>query len=464
MRFLFTALAIVSVVLAFALNTWMLGVLAAVLVGIALALHISQMRKQHRQSKRSYLSSEAEDLRSVGILDIRPVEVVPAEAVAQSDAAAGEVLHEEAPQLLDETSEVLPAAVVEEAAAPEAVEATSATVDAEETWDVPSGDGEVRMPDALSALDYPHDIIPTASEQTSLFDTTLQALHAAIGAHTVCLLRQDDFMYDYVVEAIAGPAGQTLSAGQQFSVKGPLLTPRHMRTPVTIMNVEGEHGLTAERLGYYTATPTDVHQVAVAPVEQPDELKAYLLLADVTADATLDVLRKTELLKQFAQLFKLYLDESGAKRKVHITDVDRPRREIIADEMRAARSEGHPLALALVYLNSAEELAGFGDDVVERAEREMESVLNEVTDYGRVDRFGVLTYGVLYRGDVADVEAWSERVEQAFAIEDSYLSGGVTVGAAVLCEEHDGPDDLREDAKYAMQEAYQRGAFTIVAA
>ncbi|MEM1096732.1 MAG: hypothetical protein AAGJ10_19200 [Bacteroidota bacterium] len=464
MRFLFTALAIVSVVLAFALSTWLLGALAAALVGVAAALHITEMRKQHRQSRRSYISSEAEDLRSVGILDIRPVEAVPADAVAQSDVVASEVLPEVEPEPVEAIAEVSPVLATEVPTTPEVIDVTVALTEPDEAWTRSRGDGEVVMPEALSALGYSHDITSMASEQTSLFDTTLQALRAAIGAHTVCLLRQDDFMYDYVIESIAGPVGQTLSAGQEFSVSGPLLTPRRMRTPVTIMNVEGEHGLTPERLGYYTETPAGVHQVAVAPVEQPDELKAYLLLADVTADATLDVLRKTELLKQFAQLFKLYLDESGAKRKVDVTGVERPRREIIADAMGEARSEGHPLALALVYLNSAEDLAGFGDDVVERAEREMKAVLNEVTDYGRVDRFGVLTYGVLYQGDVTDVEAWSDRVEQAFAIDDSYLSGGVTIGAAILCEEHDGPEDLREDAKYAMQEAYQRGAFTIVAA
>ncbi|MEM6646317.1 MAG: hypothetical protein AAF730_08685 [Bacteroidota bacterium] len=462
MRFLFTALAIVSVVLAFALNTWMLGGLAVVLVGAALALHITERRKQHRQSKQSYLSSEAEDLRSVGILAIRPVEQVAEELTAGRDGFSGHQLPEIALLPPQASAEVLDTADVEHA--PEASADVPPAEEPEDVWEAPAGDGALVMPDAHSALGYAVDVVPTASEQTDLFTATLQALHAAIGAHTVCLLRQDDFMYDYVVEAIAGPEGQIRSAGQQFSVEGPLLTPRRMRTPVTIMNVAGEHGLTAERLGYYTATPSAVHQVAVAPVEQPDELKAYLLVADVTGEETLDVLRKTALLKQFAQLFRLYLDDSGAQRKVNITDVARPRREIIAEEMHTARFEGHPLALALVYLNGAEDLARFGEDVVERAEREMASVLSAVTDQGRVDRFGVLTYGVLYRGDVADVEAWSERVEEAFAIEDSYLSGGVTVGAAVLCEEHDGPEDLRDDAKYAMKEAYERGAFTILAA
>ena len=130
--------------------------------------------------------------------------------------------------------------------------------------------------------------------------------------------------------------------------------------------------------------------------------------------------------------------------------------------MEQARHEGQTLALALVYLNQAERIAEAGDATVNEAEHLLESRLQRATQRGRIERFGELTYGVFYDGDLPEVETWGAQVQEMLAMETGLLEGGVSIGIAVLQDRHDTPDVFRADATEALREAYETGTCTIL--
>jgi PleD family two-component response regulator len=79
-----------------------------------------------------------------------------------------------------------------------------------------------------------------------------------------------------------------------------------------------------------------------------------------------------------------------------------------------------------------------------------------------VERFGELTFGVFYNGDVVDVEPWAERLQDEMSATDGLLAGGVSIGVAMLRDETQSPEALREDATEALWMAYETGTCTIV--
>jgi len=126
----------------------------------------------------------------------------------------------------------------------------------------------------------------------------------------------------------------------------------------------------------------------------------------------------------------------------------RKRSEIIAEEMAAARAEAYPLAFALVVADNSEAVATAGPEAVAEAEAALFARLEAVPGTGRVERFGELLAGVFCYTDAVGAEGWATRVQSAGA--------PVFIGAAVLAERHHGPEDLRNDAATALQEAYER--------
>ncbi len=428
LRVLFSVLAVVAAVLAIVLEKPILYAAAAVLLLIALLLLVAALRRRHRAAQPLYVSPPAEapdDLQALGIMEIRPKD-----RSRQPDGEAPESA--EAP----EASVPTPARPPKVYGA--ASEARPAVVEAR-----PRAAAKARA-DAADGVGEPV-LVPY-----------LQALRAALDAQTVCLLKQEDFAPDYRIVAHVAEGKATYEGGS-FSARTPLLTASMTEQPVTVRHV-GEGGIPAGSLGY-SVRPTAVRQVALAPVPRPTDPAAYFLLADTAEDERLSDPRARALLAQFARLLGALLEPPEADDD---RQPERPRREIIAEEMDQARAQQLTLALAFVYLNRAEALADEGEGAVAAAERVLEARLRQAAPQARVVRFGELTYGVFYDGPVFEVEAWGARVQQDFALEAGPLEGGVSIGIALLQDRHLDPDDFRADATEALREAFESGTCTIL--
>jgi hypothetical protein len=130
--------------------------------------------------------------------------------------------------------------------------------------------------------------------------------------------------------------------------------------------------------------------------------------------------------------------------------------------MERARTENHPLALALIYLNDAEEIAGESEKAIGVAERAMADRLEASSEGSRLERFGELTYGIFREEPVSEVEAWALHLQDLLVREGDWFARGVSIGIAILNDRHVGPDSFRADATEALREAFETGACTII--
>ena len=291
-----------------------------------------------------------------------------------------------------------------------------------------------------------------------VFSPYLHAVQATLGANTVCLLRQDDNALKYQIEGIVSKNAYARSKGY-FTTRVPLLTPAVARRPVQTFRI-GEKGIPNVNLGYYVE-PIAVRQIAVAAVPQSSSGANYMLLADTMEEAGLSAMGQHALLAQFAGVLGSVLDGGEAAPGETVQDV-RPRREIIAEEMKRARSEASDMALVLVYLNAAEHIAEDGDESVNEAEAILEGRLRELVQERRVEHFGELIYAVFYHGAPEAVEEWVLQLQEELREPSGPLEDGVSIGIAVLRERHENPEALRTDAIDALREAYETGACTIL--
>jgi len=376
---------------------------------------------------------------------------------------------------------------------------TDASADETEDRDDPETEGETETPvDApVDAADAPgrNGVATSDVADAPVLVPFVETVRAALGAHTVCLLVQEDVVLDYDIRAIASAEADVRRTGH-FSTQEPLLTATMAQQSVTIRPLDGPEAV-EEFLGYYQ-TDVDIDHVALAPVQRPNDPTTYFLLADARPDTDLGTRRARRLLERFAETLALILEDDGdpplealdlsdevdrsggsttttaseaaAAERAHAAEQDakensspRPRSEIIAEEMAAADEESEPLALVLVHLNRAEALAREGNGVVAQAERKLRGRLEDAAPGSRVTRFGELTYGVFFRGHVGSVEPWAADLERELAEETGMLEGGVSIGVAMRTHRHDNrPEDLRADATEALREAYESGAATII--
>lgn len=281
---------------------------------------------------------------------------------------------------------------------------------------------------------------PLGLDSAEVVQPHLEALRASIHAHTVCLigLRGDSEGYRieaYISESAHAAEGGVIDSDDHF------LQSVAPDEPVTILVAEGD-GPSFEELGYYT-DEVPVGQVAVSPVRTDRGVVAYLL-ADRPEEGPTVPASHYRLLAQSAELLGRMLDARAE---------ERPRREIIAEEIERARSNGRPLALALVHPTDSEAISDRGPEVIRAAENHLEDLLVEVTDRGRVERFGELIYGVFYYDREETVDDWAEIVQEAF----SEAEWGANMGVAIFSDRHDGPEDLRSDATEALRVAYEAG-------
>lgn len=349
----------------------------------------------------------------------------------------------------------------------------SGAADAEGTTTATSPPPDEPPPEASGEETAASDRQSTRSSATAhgaaVFQPYVQALQAATESHTACLLVQEDVMLTYRIEAAASRSASVRTTGA-FETEEALLTASMTQVAVTVQPV-GQKGVEPAWLGYYDSSVPDLEQVALAPVPTPSAASTYFLVLDAT-DTHLDHPRTKKLIKHFADLLGLLIESgtsprtpagaSTASEAEEQATAPRPRREIIAEEIEAAQRTSSPLALALVHLNRAEELAQESETVIADTESALRTRLEQSAPRSRVERFGELTYGVFYNGDVADVEPWAERLQDELERAGDMLAGGVSIGVAMLRAEAQSPDQLREDATEALRMAYETGTCTIV--
>jgi hypothetical protein len=284
--------------------------------------------------------------------------------------------------------------------------------------------------------------------------STLRGLRAAVDAITVAVVRQERAPLGYTVEAIVSRNSFARSGGR-FAAVAPLVASGKSLSPV-VERCNGRGGFDSKRLGYYHE-PIAIHEVAFVPMACCEE--TFVLIADTMSDDVLGQPEASRMLREFARLIQALLAEPARAQEDPAGHELRPRREIIAEEMEAARESSVPLGLALVYLNQAESLT-------ESERPETESALAEklqgAADGGRVERFGELTYGILRQQDVNDMARWASTLQSNFLGEAGSLQGGLSVGVAMLGDRHDGPDALRDDATAALRESYETGECIIL--
>jgi len=440
-----------------------------------------------------------------------------------------------------------------------------------ESGDVPRACSSTLSPSqtAGSAVDP----MTTARSDDPVLTPLVESLRAATGAHSVCLLVQEDVVLEYEVRAISSVSEHVQQSGT-FSTSDPLLTASMSRQPVTVRRIEGGRQVVAGYLRYYQTAPKIDH-IALAPIPLRNTPTTSFLLVDATADGDLGAPQARTLIEQYAETASVILQseiaassdtvasetathnpeesvssDTGTPRVRESDPVSagadtpppvpggsppetdtptdetrrgearssdkarssgkagaagngeepalegssashadnppaapdspsadgeaadgeaadreaspRPRREIIAEEMKRADRDHADLALVLVHLNRAESIARRGPEAVAAAEGALQDRLYQAAPNQRVERFGELTYGVFYRGGLRNIEPWAVDLQKQMDGAAGTLEGGASIGVAVRSARHSGPESLRADATDALREAYKTGTCTIV--
>jgi len=476
----------------------MLYVLAGLLVFVAIVLFgVVYWRRQQEDDRSPYAvpvdkeASDEDDLRSLGIMDIRPRErrqkteprATPrpkkaSERATSADAMATPVTPSEAEKsAAADEEEWTP--VAEPSAAPEATaaddtaaqeaspEMTATDEKVEETREAATDEATDDRPADTAPADAPSE---PATEEHPVLIPLLRSLRNALNAHTACLLKQEELALTYEVQALDSADPEALRSGT-FSTRKPLLSATMSQRRVSVRHV-GAGGLPHTTLGFYRE-PVHVAEVGLAPIERPNSTSTYFLLVDALAEEALGTQRGRTILAQYAQLLGTVMeDDETPAPAAHTTqngttdaseEQMRPRREIIAEEIIQAEATNRPLGLALVHLRDAEVVADDGLGAIRRAERALRTRLEKASPDARIERFGECMFGVFHRAPISELEHWAADLQQFMSAEDGVLSGGVNIGVAMLGDRHGGdPDTFRADATTALREAYETGAATLI--
>ena len=289
----------------------------------------------------------------------------------------------------------------------------------------------------------------------------LQAYRAITRANTVCLLRQPNKAPQYHIEAIVSLNRNARGSGF-FVSKTPLLHWENLQPGLHVLRAS-EGQLSGNACGYYRQK-VPIKQAALAPVPVPSSLARYMLLADSMREHMLRSEEKQVLSMNFAHLLGDILEMRIGDELLREAKEDvRPRSEIIDEEIWRAQDQGAPLALALVYLNRAEDVADEGGQrAVLQAESLLVRRLRETVRGARIERFGELMFGIFFKEDGATVEQWAIRFQQDMLGHSGFAGDGVSIGIAVLDEDNARAEALRNEATQALREAFDTGMATIV--
>lgn len=461
-RVLFIILAVVSMVLAFVLSiSWLYLFSAAMLITAAAILTLDTRKRLRRSavagSKPAEVEMPRDDLQSLGIMEIRPVEksrkasaeTGSSDRESPAGSASGEAA--DSASTLDGPG---PAVSGPEETRP-ALEEPSLKAAASETvaHNRPrvSGVGVVRKRARTAKI-----MVEGVSDELrgEVLLSVLRGLRSAVAATTVTLLREEVSPMGYSVQAMVSQNAFARSGGR-FSVAQPLQAGGAPLVPA-IVRCNGTGGFNARRLGYYHE-PIAINKLAFVPLSTGPG--AHLLVCDSMSPDAFEDGETTGLLTEFARLLQTLVNGAEAEDQDSPEVAIRPRREIIAEEIVSARKLSSPLALAIVHLDGGEDL-----DDVERvaAEGVMAHRLTESSAEARVERFGELTYGVLQQTTADAAARWASSLLQQFREDKGTLNGGLSVGVAMLSDRHQGADALRADATAALRESYETGECIIL--
>ena len=430
LRILLSVLAVVSIVLAYLLEMRELWVAAIVLTTSVVAMWAVPSWRHYRSSRRPSprrvpppLADEP-DLQALGIVEIRPRN----SDHAPSEAPRAAVLDSDSDENRREPS-----------------------IESSET------PGGVRLREFVTAQQAPEAHRRTAQPaipkikppNEAVLGPFLESVRAALDAHATCLLQHSPDSSECHVVAIAGE-DRALRAGESFILKQPLVLPDDTARPVTLRSVDGTD-FESRGLGY-SRTPGSVQQIAVAPTGGP----GFYLVADTTKENGLSDPRASTLLAGFARTVRVLLGNYDP-----VKSKPRPRRDIIQEEMDGAREHGTEMALAIVYLNRGEEVLAAGEAAVQEAEMHQRALLERAETPSRVVRFGPCMFGVFIYGGISEIEAWDEEFQDTLHAAGGVLEGGASTGIAIFGPRHETPDDLRNDAKKALREAYSTGSSVV---
>lgn len=463
-RVLFIILAVVSMVLAFVLSiSWLYLVSAGMLITAAAILTLDTRKRLRRTavagSKPAVVEKPRDDLQSLGIMEIRPVDK-SRKASAETSTSNASVDRSSADSLSQETFD---SASTEDGsgqtARPEETgpglgepkPKTAGTDIISHNRPRVSGVGVVRKRARTAKI-----MVEGVSDELrgEVLLSVLRGLRSAVAATTVTLLKEEVSPIGYSVQAMVSQnsfarSGGRFSVGQALHAGGALLTP-------AIVRCNGTGGFNARRLGYYHE-PIAINKLAFVPLSKGSG--AYLLVCDSMSPDAFEDGETTGLLKEFARLVQALVKGTEAQDLDSPEVAIRPRREIIAEEILSARKIFSPLALAIVHLDGGEDL-----DDIERvaAEGVMAHRLSESSGEARVERFGELTYGVLQQTTADAAARWASSLLQQFRDDQGTLNGGLSVGVAMLSDRHQGADALRADATAALRESYETGECIIL--
>ncbi len=299
--------------------------------------------------------------------------------------------------------------------------------------DPPTGESDIRLNSGKS----------TDPLRKNVLVPILQGFRTALDAHAVGIIRPVSDDYDY---RILGTVGMDWlrSSGESFVLKFDILA----KSENTAIHKIGSSGLQPNHLTY-TRIPASITSLGVTTIGQTGNL----LIVDTTNEKGLYHPRAKELLEIFGQTFSLLL---------YHKDPNRPRHEIISEEMDHARHVGDDLVFALVILKRAENLAKTYPDILNEIEKSLSDCLLRAAPYTRVIKFGELLFGVFTDGDNDSLELWNQSVRKEIDSHGGLLIGGVLIGGVKMAPRHETPDDLRNDAKHALTEAYNGSNDTVI--
>lgn len=417
LRITFTILAIVAATITLSVNSigtneWWKYIPMAGLILISLILWIAiPSSKRNRKPKTSdsevQALNEEESLADLGILDIRPIDL------NKSSADLEELSSDQKTQ--DAVADT-----------PGVVQLSLLT----ETLQSDSGD-------------IPTPYVPTNPLDKHILVPILQGFRAVLDAHAVGIIRpiSDDYEYE-----VCGTAGfdWIRSRGESFVLKYDLLE----ESETAAIHPVGSQGLQSNHLTY-SRKPASITYIGVASIGETNKL----LLVDTITKNGLSHPRAEELLETLGQTLALLL---------YREDPNRPRHEIIYEEMMTARAEDKNLVFALVVPQRSETLTKMYRDFLEDIEKTFSDCLLRVDPKSRVIKFGELLYGVFKNCHKDALADWHHKIQSEIANQGGLLTGGAFIGAVAMTNEHQTADHLRDDAKRALIKAYEGPAETVI--
>jgi len=280
----------------------------------------------------------------------------------------------------------------------------------------------------------------------------LEALSAATGSQTACLIERIDESLRHRIIAIASRCDYARMGGQ-YTVMVPYVG-RNARPGSVHVRLHNKD-LDSSQLRYY-GEHTSIHSLAAVPLAR-NSVGAHILLCDSRRSDAFSSKAIRAIIAQFARTIDhVLMPPAGDDDEVMAVGV-----RAIEQEMARARADKTPLALALVHLNQT----GSEGDVASGYMSVENRLLEQLRDSDpiiRTERLSTFTYGVFYPGGINEVEDWAVTFESQVAADPVIGHTGVSIGVAMLSDRHETVDEFRIDAMAALEEAFESGACTIL--